>query len=297
MSAVSAFAPDWVQRDPVPIPAHVVVIAEVGINHNGDIDLAKNLIREARLAGCDAVKFQKRTIDVVYSAEMLAEPRESPWGSTQREQKEGLEFGRAEYDVIDALCRDLGIAWSASAWDIDSQRFLAKYNLKFNKVASAMITNVSFLEVVAKEQRPTYISTGMSTLEEIDLAVNVFRTAECPFVLMHSVSTYPADESTLNLAAMATLRQRYGVPVGYSGHEPSVSPSVVAAALGAVVIERHLTLDRAMYGSDQSASLEPIGLRNMVEMVRKVPRLLGDGEKRLIEAERPIARKLRYWEI
>lgn len=296
MSAVSAFSPDWIQTDPFPIPAHAVIIAEVGINHNGDVALAKKLIREAHLAGCDAVKFQKRTIDIVYPAQTLAEPRESPWGSTQREQKEGLEFGREEYDEIDALCRELGIAWSASAWDIESQRFLAKYSLAFNKVASAMLTNVPFLEFVAAERRPTYISTGMSTIEDVDRAVEIFRSEGCPFVLMHSVSTYPADESTLNLAAMATLRQRYDVPVGYSGHEPSVSPSVVAAALGAVVIERHLTLDRSMYGSDQAASLEPIGMRNMVEMVRKVPRLVGDGEKRVLEAELPVARKLRYWE-
>ena len=296
MSAVSAFSPDWIQTDPFPIPAHVAIIAEIGINHNGDLEVAKRLIREAHLAGCDAVKFQKRTIDIVYSAETLAEPRESPWGSTQREQKEGLEFGRQEYDAIDEFCRELGIAWSASAWDIESQRFLGKYELPFNKVASAMLTNVAFLEAVAAERRPTYISTGMSSLEEVDRAVGIFRAVECPFVLLHSVSTYPADVSTLNLAVMTTLRQRYGVPVGYSGHEPSVSPSVVAATLGAVAIERHLTLDRSMYGSDQAASLEPIGMRNMVEMVRKIPRIVGDGEKRVLEAERSVARKLRYWE-
>ncbi len=296
MSAVSAFSPELVQHDPFPIPAHVVMIAEVGINHNGDLETAKRLIREAHLAGCDAVKFQKRTIDVVYSREVLAEPRESPWGSTQRAQKEGLEFGRNEYDAIDVLCRELGIAWSASAWDIDSQRFLNNYNLAFNKVASALITNIPFLEVVAAEKRPTYISTGMSTIADIDRAVQIFRNAKCPFVLLHSVSTYPADEASLNLSAMETLRNRYGVPVGYSGHEPSVSPSLVAAALGAVVIERHLTLDRSMYGSDQAASLEPIGMRNLVEMVRKVPRLIGDGSKDLLPAERPVAQKLRYWE-
>ena len=274
----------------------VFIIAEIGINHNGDLKIAKQLIDQSKAAGCDAVKFQKRTIDVVYSPDVLDQPRESPWGSTQRDQKMGLEFGVAEYDEINRYCNEVGIIWFASAWDIPSQNFLRQYNCLYNKVASAMTTHVAFLKEVASEKKMTFISTGMCTLDDVDQAVKIFRDADCPFVLLHTVSTYPAKESDLNLAVMATLRERYKCPVGYSGHEPSVSPSVIAGALGAQVIERHVTLDRSMYGSDQSASLESAGLLNLVSTIRKISECVGNGEKQVMDAEKEVAKKLRYWE-
>ena len=275
---------------------HVFVIAEIGINHNGDVDLAKQLIDLAHRYGCDAVKFQKRTIDVVYAPDVLDSPRESPWGTTQRAQKEGLEFGEAEYDIIDAYCRGLGIPWFASAWDVESQHFLRRYDLPYNKIASAMLTHSDLVEAVAEEQKPTFVSTGMSSLDQIESAVAVFRAHECPFVLMHTVSDYPAAEETLNLRRIHELRTRFNCRVGYSGHEVSPTPSIIAAALGAVAIERHITLDRAMYGSDQAASLEERGLDILVKGLRSVPDVLGDGAARLTEGEIANARKLRYWE-
>ncbi len=280
---------------PWPLAERPFVIAEIGINHNGDLDIAKRLIDEAKAAGCDAVKFQKRTIDIVYTAEVLAQPRQSPWGTTQRAQKEGLEFGAAEYDVIDAYCREVGLDWFASAWDLPSQTFLEKYNLNLNKIASAMLTHMPLVKAVAAEGKLTFVSTGMSTLEHIDRAVDVFKRANCPFVLMHTVSTYPTPPSDLNLLAIMTLRQRYGVPVGYSGHESLVEPSLLAAALGAVVIERHITLDRTMYGSDQAASLEPHEMRLLVARLRDLPSWAGNGEKKLMPGEASVAEKLRYW--
>ena len=280
---------------PWPLAERPFVIAEIGINHNGDLDIAKRLIDEAQLAGCDAVKFQKRTIDIVYSAEVLAQPRQSPWGNTQRAQKEGLEFGAAEYDAIDDYCRKAGIGWFASAWDLPSQSFLAKYNLKFNKIASAMLTHMPLVKAVADEGKLTFVSTGMCSLEQIDQAVEIFRGANCPFVLMHTVSTYPTPPADLNLLAIMTLRQRYGVPVGYSGHESLVEPSLLAAALGAVVIERHATLDRTMYGSDQAASLEPQELKLLVSRLRELPSWAGNGDKRIMPGEASVAEKLRYW--
>ena len=276
-------------------PSRVFFIAEIGINHNGDVGIAKQLIDIAKHAGCDAVKFQKRTIDIVYSPEVLAQFRESPWGATQREQKEGLEFSEAQYDEIDAYCRASDIEWFASAWDIPSQKFLRKYDHKYNKVASAMATHLPFLEEVASERRMTFLSVGMCSYANIDAAVSIFRRHDCPFVLMHTVSTYPANEEDLNLRVIETLRERYGCPVGYSGHEVSVSPSLMAAMLGAVAIERHITLNRAMYGSDQAASLEGPALERLVSMTRKIPKVLGDGEKRTLPAEESVAKKLRYW--
>ena len=277
------------------VPSHVDIIAEIGINHNGDLNIAKELIDVAKRAGCDAVKFQKRTIETVYTPEFLESPRESPWGSTQRDQKEGLEFGEKEYDNIDAYCRSLGIDWFASAWDCESQLFLRNYDLKCNKVASAMATNLEYLDLVAEERKLTYLSTGMCNISEIDSAIDVFRSSNCPIILMHSVSEYPAPEEALNLRCIVTLRDRYNCRVGYSGHESSVSPSIVAAAIGACTIERHITLDRAMYGSDQSASLEPVGLETLVAQVRKVTVVTGDGVKRVTSAEKKNADKLRYW--
>jgi N-acetylneuraminate synthase len=289
------FLTDLVQSKPWPIYKHVFVIGEIGINHNGDMSIAKQLVDMAKNAGCDAIKFQKRAIDVVYEEEMLSQSRESPWGNTQRAQKEGLEFGEKEYDKINAYCKMVGIDWFASAWDVESQVFMRRYNLKYNKIASAMTTHKSLLEEVASEKRLTFLSTGMCDWEQIDAAVEIFNKYDCPIVLMHTVSEYPAPEEALNLKMMQVMRDRYSVPVGYSGHEPSVSPSVIAATLGAVAVERHITLDRAMYGSDQSASLEQAGLLSMVNQIRKVAVVLGDGEKRITDVEKVVASKLRYW--
>lgn len=289
------FADDTVQLKPVSIPRHTFLIAEVGINHNGDIEIAKKLIDMAKNAGWDAVKFQKRTLDIVYTQEVLDAPRESPWGTTQRAQKEGLEFGKDEYDVIDEYCRKVGIEWFASAWDIPSQEFLHQYDMPYNKIASAMITHMDFMNTVAQEGRPTFISTGMTTYEDIDRAVEIFRAAECPFMLMHTVSEYPSPEADLNLSMIPLLQERYGCLVGYSGHEASISPSVVAASMGAAAIERHITLDRAMYGSDQAASIESAGISNLADTVRKVPTVVGDAEKCITAGEAGVAEKLRYW--
>ena len=272
-----------------------LIIAELGINHNGDLGIAKQLIDAAKAAGADAVKFQKRTIEIVYTPEQLAAPRTSPWGTTNGEQKRHLEFGRAEYDEIDAYCQAVGMPWFASAWDLESLAFLEMYDLPYNKVASAMLTNVPFLEAVAAEGKLTFISTGMSTVEPICTAAYHFNDARCPFVLMHTVSTYPTPDTDLNLACLATLRQ-LNSRVGYSGHEVSPIPSIIAAALGAEVIERHLTLDRSMYGSDQAASLEPRAFASMVDAIRRIPGYLRNGMKRWMPGEADVAKKLRYWE-
>ena len=271
------------------------IIAEIGINHNGSLDLAKQLIDQAVTSGCDAVKFQKRTINKVYTHEYLAEYRESPWGTTQREQKEGLEFGKEEYDEIDIYCKQNNILWSASAWDCESQEFLRQYDLKFNKIASAMITCEPLLKLIAKERKPTYISTGMSSYDDIDRAVNIFRHARSPFMLLHCVSTYPTRDDDSNLKVIAALKKKYGCDVGYSGHEEGILPSLIAVALGATAIERHITLDKTLYGSDQSASLEPNDFAELVKIVKNIPNILGDGEKRILDSEKPIAKKLRYW--
>ena len=275
---------------------HIYIIAEIGINHNGDLSIAKKLIDICKSAGADAVKFQKRTIDIVYSEEMLNQFRESPWGTTQREQKEGLEFSLEEYKQIDTYCKELGIDWYASAWDIPSQDFLNNFDMPVNKVASAMTTNIEFIERVASEKKPTFISTGMCNYEEIQTAVDIFNKQNCKFVLMHTNSEYPSRENKLNLNMISTLIIKYYCGVGYSGHEPSVSPSLIAATLGAVSIERHITLDRSMYGSDQAASLEFVGLKNLVETIRKLNIVLGDGMKEITEVEQEVAKKLRYWE-
>lgn len=272
------------------------VIAEIGINHNGDIAIAKKLIDTAKNTGCNAVKFQKRTLDVVYPKELLDSPRESPWGKTQRDQKGGLEFGKKEYDIIDAYCRKRKIEWFASAWDVESQKFLQQFNSKFNKVASAMLTHLPLLEVIAKEKKHTFISTGMSSFADIDCAVEIFRKNQCPFTLLHCVSTYPSEDKECNLLVMNELRNRYNCEVGYSGHEKGILPSVLAVALGATVIERHITLDKKMYGSDQAASIDEPELQLMMEQIRAVPEILGNGVKSVSDKELGIAKKLRYFE-
>ena len=270
------------------------IIAEIGINHNGDIDIAKQLIDGAVDAGCDAVKFQKRTIDLVYSAEELDKYRESPWGTTNRQQKEGLEFGKDEFDEIDAYCKEKDIAWFASAWDLESQTFLQSYDCKYNKIASAILTYKKLLEMVADEGKHTFISTGMSTLEEIDAAVKIFKAKNCSFELMHTTSTYPMKDEHANLRCIELLRERYGCDVGYSGHETGgYAISLAAISLGATSLERHVTLDRAMYGSDQSASLQLDGLHNLVKGIRVVEIALGKKEKIIFSEEHPCKAKLR----
>lgn len=271
----------------------VFIIAEVGINHNGDLQIAKKLIDVAAFAGCDAVKFQKRSIDKLYTADYLDSHRESPWGTTQREQKEGLEFGEIEYDEMDKYCKEKNIEWFASAWDLDSQRFLRKYNLKYNKIASAILTHEDLLNFVAEEGKYTFISTGMSIFEEIDKAVDIFRKKNCPFELMHCNSVYPMKDEEANLRAIETLRKRYNCKVGYSGHEVGLQISMAAVALGATSIERHITIDRTMYGSDQVASLEPGGLMRIVRDIRIIEKSLGDGVKRVTKAEEDVKAKLR----
>lgn len=274
----------------------VYIIAEIGINHNGSLDIAKQLIDVAAGAGCDAVKFQKRTIEIVYSPEELSMPRESPWGTTNGEQKRGLEFSVDDFNAIDAHCRSLKMDWFASSWDIPSQQLMRRYEFPHNKVASAMVTNIPLVEKIAGEGRHTFISTGMCTYDEVDRAVEIFRRHNCPFTPLHCVSTYPTENADSNIAAMEELKERYGVGVGYSGHERGLLPTILAVAFGASVVERHITLDRTMYGSDQAASLEPDGLNRLVRDIRDIPLMMGDGTKRIIEAERPIAAKLRYFD-
>ena len=272
---------------------NVFIIAEIGINHNGDLNIAKRLIDEAAWAGCDAVKFQKRTIDVVYTKEDLDRYRESPWGDTNRQQKNGLEFSKEEYDEINSYCKEKNIEWFASAWDVESQLFLRQYDLNYNKVASAMLTNKRLLQAIADEGKYTFISTGMSTVEQISKAVKIFKAANCPFELMHCCSTYPMKTEDANLKVMQTLREKFNCKVGYSGHEVGLIVTCAAAALGATSIERHITLDRSMYGSDQSASLEINGLARLVDYIREVEKSFGSGEKVVTEEELNIAKKLR----
>lgn len=270
------------------------LIAEIGINHNGDLDIAKRLIDGAADAGFDAVKFQKRTVNKVYTKEYLDSPRESQWGTTQREQKCGLEFGREEYEEIDRYCKEQGIAWSASAWDVDAQRFIRDFDVPFNKVASPMLGHRPLLREIISEGKKTFISTGMATLDEIDEVVNLFRQANCPFELMHCNSTYPMRQEDANLRCIPMLKARYGCDVGYSGHETALIKVCDAAiVLGATSLERHITLDRAMYGSDQAASVETHVLRNFVETMRMVPKLLGTGEKEITPTEMEVRKKLR----
>ena len=280
----------------INIPQYCKVIAEIGINHNGDIGLAKKLIDMAKNCGCDAVKFQKRTVSIVYSEKILSEARKSPWGNTQKDQKLGLEFNEKDYDIINKYCKEKEIEWFASAWDEKSLDFLDRYKFRNQKVASAMITNKQFLYQVASRKIHTYISTGMSSQEIISETVKIFEKNKCKFTLMHSVSTYPCPEEHLNLINIVKLKERYNCKVGYSGHEASVAPSIFAAGMGADCIERHITLDRAMYGSDQAASLETRGLETLVSTIRKFPNFIGTERKSILDIETQVAKKLRYWE-
>ncbi|MAF95943.1 MAG: N-acetylneuraminate synthase [Rhodospirillaceae bacterium] len=271
----------------------IFIIAEIGINHNGDMSICKQLIDVAVESGCNAVKFQKRDLDKVYTQDFLDSPRESPWGTTQREQKAGLEFDFDEYQEIDQYCKGKGIEWFASAWDLNSQKFLQQFDCKYNKVASAMIVFEDLLKMIAKEGRHTFISTGMTTYKDINKAVKIFKQANCPFELMHTVSIYPMKDEEANLNMITTLREKFDCNVGYSGHEVGLAVSYAASALGITSLERHITLDRSMYGSDQSASVQPAGLRQLIGAVRKIEVAMGDGVKRTYEAEAPIAENLR----
>ncbi len=273
----------------------VFIIAEIGINHNGDMAIAEQLINGAYEAGADAVKFQKRTINRVYTQEYLDSPRESSWGTTQREQKEGLEFGFNEYTAIDNYCKGLRMPWFASAWDMESLKFLSQFELNYNKVASAMLSHVEFLHVVAAQGKHTFISTGMSTVDEIGEAVDIFRAANCPFELMHCNSTYPMQDKDANLKVIPLLRKKFNCSMGYSGHEVGLIVSVASVPFGITSLERHITLDRAMYGSDQAASVEIAGFHKLVTYVRAVEVALGDGVKQLTENEQEVQNKLRRY--
>ena len=270
------------------------IIGEIGINHNGDINIAKQLIKNAKDCGFDAVKFQKRTIDIVYDQKTLDASRESPWGKTTREQKLGLEFEKSEYDEIDKYCNEIKIDWFASAWDIKSLEFLENYNLKYHKIASAMIVDQFFLNEVAKRNKHTFISTGMSTKEDINNAVSIFRKNNCSFELMHCVSTYPMRIEDANLITINQLKKEFNCDVGYSGHENGIAVSFAAVMLDITSLERHITLDRTMYGSDQAASLELSGMQNLSESIDKVILSLGKPSLgKVLDAEIPIAKKLR----
>jgi len=275
----------------------VFVIAEVGINHNGQMDIAKELIKQAKEAGCDAVKFQKRTVDKVYTKEMLDSPRNdgNPYGwTTQREQKYGIEFNKEDYDEINRYCKEIGIDWFASAWDIDSQLFLRQYNLKYNKIASAMLTNEELLRTVAEERKYTFISTGMSTFKEIDFAVNIFNEYRCPFELMHCNSAYPSRNEDANLRMINILKARYNCAVSYSGHEIGRITAIAAVALGASAIEKHITLSPEMYGSDQKSSITVEDMRKLIIDIRQIEQALDEKiEKKFVPAELAVRKKLR----
>ncbi len=267
------------------------IVAEIGINHNGDLDIARKLVSAAHLAGCDAVKFQKRTIEVVYTAEELAKPRENPFGLTNGDLKRGLEFGLKQYVAIDEFCRTLKILWFASCWDEASADLIAHFEPPCLKIASASLTDDNLLRYHRRYKKPIILSTGMSTLEQIDHAVEVLGKED--LILMHTTSTYPAKTDELNLACIGQLKKRYGLPVGYSGHEVGLQTSLAAATLGACMVERHITLDRAMWGSDQAASVEPSGIARLVRDIHTVEKAMGDGVKRVFDSEVSIIKKLR----
>ena len=268
------------------------VVAEIGINHNGDVAQAKRLISVAAAAGCNAVKFQKRTVDVVYTPEELAKPRESPFGETNGDLKRGLEFGLAEYREIDRFARDCEIAWFASCWDTASVDFIDQFDPPCYKIASASLTDDDLLRCTRAKGKPIILSTGMSTLEQVDHAVDVLGTDD--LILLHTCSAYPSQYPDLNLRVIATLRERYRLPVGYSGHETGLPSSVAAVALGACMVERHITTDRSLWGSDHAASLEPNGINRLVRDIRLIETSMGDGVKRIVASEVPVMEKLRH---
>mgnify|MGYP001237205109 FL=1 len=267
------------------------VIAEIGINHNGDLKIAKELIEQSKNAGADAVKFQKRDLNLVFSKEELDKPRKTPFGETNRDLKEALEFDEKEYKEIDLYCKEIGIMWSASAWDLNSLDFLMKFDVPFIKIASAMLTDKDLLIAHAKTNKPLIISSGMSTETQIDKAVELLNPNM--LALLHCTSTYPAKTKQLNLSYIKNLMNKYNFPIGYSGHEVGLSTTICAVALGAKVIERHVTLDRSMWGSDQSASVEMQGFSKLIRDIRNFEEAYGDGKKVVYDDELPILQKLR----
>jgi len=267
------------------------VVAEIGINHNGDLGIVKKLIDVAVLAGCDAVKFQKRTVELVYSEEELSRPRENPFGPTNGDLKRGLEFGEAQYAEIDRYCKEKGVMWFASPWDIESVDFLEKFNVPCYKIASASLVDDELLKYVKSKNKPVIMSTGMSTPEQIDHAVDIL--GQDNLILLHCTATYPSSIEELNLNVISWMRNKYNCPIGYSGHETGILQPTLAVSLGACVVEKHITLDRAMWGSDQAASLEPDGLMKMTKYIRCTPLSMGDGVKKVYDSEKPIIEKLR----
>jgi len=272
----------------------VFIIGEIGTNHNGSIDIAKKIIDAAVNTGFDAVKFQKKSVEKIYTKEFLDSFLESPWGTTQREMRLHREFSENEFKQIDQYCKKRKIEWFFSSWDIDSQINMRKFKTKFNKVASAMLVHEKLLNIIAEEGKPTFISTGMSTMKEIEKAVKIFRKYKCPFELMHSTSSYPMKPEEANLKMIPILKKKFRCDVGYSGHEVSASIiSTTAVMLGATSIERHVTLDRTFYGYDQASSLEPEGMRRLVRDIRLLDVVMGDGKKKIWDSEKPNMKKLR----
>jgi len=273
----------------------IIIIAEIGINHNGDLELAKNMISSAKKCGADIVKFQKRDVNIVYSEEFLKEKRDSPWGNTQFDQKSGIEFSEKEYDAINQYCKTINVEWFASAWDLNSLKFLDKYKLTYNKIASAMIVDKKFLNEVAKRKKHTFISTGMSTDKDIEQAIDVFKKNDCSFELMHCVSAYPFEAKYANLQLINVMKKKYNCNVGYSGHEKGgLAISYAAAAQGITSIERHFTTDRTLYGSDQAASISTEGFTKLVGGVRIIEEAFSKTqEKTVLDIEKPVAKKLR----
>ena len=272
------------------------LIAEIGINHNGSIELAKKMIDLAKQYKFDAVKFQKRQPDVSTPEEQKNLIRSTPWGEiTYLEYKKKIEFNYKQFKIIESYCKKKKILWFASAWDLESQNFLKKFKLKYNKIASAMLTNIELLNLVAKERKLTFISTGMSTLKDIKNAITIFKKNNCKFILMHCVSTYPCPIENLNLNTILTLKKKFKCEVGYSGHETSVSPTLLAYYMGANYIERHITLDRSMWGTDQAASLSEPGIQNLTNIIHKIHLVTGDGKKKILPDEKKMLKKFRYW--
>lgn len=272
----------------------VFITAEIGTNHMGDLEIAKKIIDVAVDAGCDAVKFQKKNVEKIYTKEFLDSPLESPWGKTQKEMRLHREFSLQQFKEIDMYCKQKNISWYASCWDIDSQISMRKFRTKFNKVASAMLVHYKLLETIAEEGKYTFIGTGMSTMAQVKKAVDIFRKYNCPFELMHSNSAYPMRDNEANLMMIPVLKKIFKCKVGYSGHEVGATTvSIPAVMLGATSLERHVTLDRTFYGHDQSASLEPAGLRRLVRDVRRIKIILGDGKKRMWDSELANVKKLR----
>jgi len=272
------------------------LIAEIGINHNGKVSLAKKLIDLAKKTGFDAVKFQKRTPEITTPNEKKSDLRNTPWGKiTYLDYKKKIEFGRKEFDEIDKYCKKKKIEWFASPWDIESTNFLDRYKLKYNKIASPIIKNTKLINHIASKKKYTFVSTGMCEMNDIKNMVKIFKKQKCKFSLLHCVSTYPANDVDLNLKMIETLKKKFKVNVGYSGHEKSVSTTVMAVCLGAKVVERHITLDRTMWGTDQAASLEERGMKSLVDQVRKFEIALGNGKKKFLDEEKKKLSENKYW--